>query len=266
MGALTNNEDTDRRVEGDSRHPGVARLIGGGTVGDHPRDQTPGEPRSLERDSSTLPGENQTNRQRITVALGEFGELVGRGLTETLSEDSILQLVTMPKSSDSEWPQAIILDGDRTHPSAPQSLRDIIPIIGIIVLANSAARIRRIRELDAHTTCLFKEKVSAIQLHIAIRTTVLITSGRPLQTSSVSFSDSPSVGLLLTPREREVLACVTEGLTHKAIAARLTISIETARSHTAHIRNKFGVHNNVQLMSMAIRLGLAGNVSGVPLF
>lgn len=50
----------------------------------------------------------------------------------------------------------------------------------------------------------------------------------------------------LTPREREVLELVAEGLTNKEIANRLTISINTVRSHLRFILDKLHINNRVQ--------------------
>ncbi len=51
---------------------------------------------------------------------------------------------------------------------------------------------------------------------------------------------------LLTPREREVLELVAEGLTNKEIALRLTISVNTVRSHLRFILDKLHINNRVQ--------------------
>ena len=51
---------------------------------------------------------------------------------------------------------------------------------------------------------------------------------------------------LLTPREREVLELVAEGLTNKEIAVRLTISVNTVRSHLRFILDKLHINNRVQ--------------------
>lgn len=51
---------------------------------------------------------------------------------------------------------------------------------------------------------------------------------------------------LLTPREREVLELVAEGLTNKEIAKRLTISVNTVRSHLRFILDKLHINNRVQ--------------------
>jgi DNA-binding CsgD family transcriptional regulator len=45
----------------------------------------------------------------------------------------------------------------------------------------------------------------------------------------------------LTPRQREVVALVRDGLTYVEIGARLGISGETARAHVNHVANRNGI-------------------------
>jgi len=60
----------------------------------------------------------------------------------------------------------------------------------------------------------------------------------------------------LTPREREVLALLAEGLANKAIAARLGISEHTAKFHVNAILGKLGVESRAEAIVRAARLGL----------
>jgi DNA-binding NarL/FixJ family response regulator len=60
----------------------------------------------------------------------------------------------------------------------------------------------------------------------------------------------------LTPREREVLALLAEGLGNKAIAARLGISEHTAKFHVNGILAKLGVDSRAEAIVRAARLGL----------
>ncbi|MGW5518822.1 protein kinase domain-containing protein [Nocardia africana] len=53
----------------------------------------------------------------------------------------------------------------------------------------------------------------------------------------------------LTRREREVAALVAEGLTNRAIAARLSISRRTAEGHVEHILTKLGFSSRAQIAS-----------------
>ena len=60
----------------------------------------------------------------------------------------------------------------------------------------------------------------------------------------------------ITPREREVLQTLSEGLSNKEIAARLHMSVDTERTHMMNILNKLGVHSRLQALLFAARHGL----------
>lgn len=60
----------------------------------------------------------------------------------------------------------------------------------------------------------------------------------------------------LTPREREVLQLLTEGLNDKEIAQRLHVSPQTARTHMENILNKLGVNSRLQALVFALRHGV----------
>lgn len=60
----------------------------------------------------------------------------------------------------------------------------------------------------------------------------------------------------LSPREKEVLACLVEGLSYKMIADRMSIGFETVRSHIKRIYEKLHVHNCTEAVSKTIKGGL----------
>ncbi len=60
----------------------------------------------------------------------------------------------------------------------------------------------------------------------------------------------------LTPREREVLALVAEGLGNREIAERLVLSLSTVQTHYSHLLEKLGLQNRAGLIKYAIRHGL----------
>lgn len=60
----------------------------------------------------------------------------------------------------------------------------------------------------------------------------------------------------ITPRQREVLQLISEGLTMKEIAAKLKISTRTAESHKYEIMQTLGVETTAELIRYCLRLGL----------
>ncbi|MGW5927753.1 helix-turn-helix transcriptional regulator [Streptomyces anulatus] len=72
--------------------------------------------------------------------------------------------------------------------------------------------------------------------------------------------DRPDAELAsLTPREREIAAVITEGLTTPAIAARLYLSPRTVESHLARIYRKTGVTSRAALAALQTRSKLRGS-------
>lgn len=51
----------------------------------------------------------------------------------------------------------------------------------------------------------------------------------------------------LTPREREVMGCITTGMPNKVISASLGISLRTVELHRTRIFRKLGLRNAVEL-------------------
>ncbi|HEX6268166.1 MAG TPA: response regulator transcription factor [Burkholderiales bacterium] len=56
---------------------------------------------------------------------------------------------------------------------------------------------------------------------------------------------------LLTPREIEVLSAIGEGLTNKAIARRLDISLHTVKFHIESLFRKLGVRTRTEAVAKA---------------
>lgn len=109
-------------------------------------------------------------------------------------------------------------------------------------------------------TCHIEELTKAIRtvkgnqfyLYPAIAGTV-VRGFRDFRTNSrSSFSQ-------LTSREREVLQLIAEGLSTRAIAARLHVSVKTIGTHREHVMGKLGLDSVAGLTKYAIRNGLTGD-------
>lgn len=60
----------------------------------------------------------------------------------------------------------------------------------------------------------------------------------------------------LSPREREVLQCMVDGLSRNEIAGRLRVSANTVRTHAQNLIAKLGVHSTLESVALALRHGL----------
>ncbi|SEB37398.1 non-specific serine/threonine protein kinase [Rhodococcus jostii] len=68
-----------------------------------------------------------------------------------------------------------------------------------------------------------------------------------------SNATSPTIAATkLTKREQEVALLVTEGLTNRAIAARLVISQRTAQGHVEHVLTKLGFTSRAQIAAWVV--------------
>jgi pimeloyl-ACP methyl ester carboxylesterase/DNA-binding CsgD family transcriptional regulator len=74
--------------------------------------------------------------------------------------------------------------------------------------------------------------------------------------SSPLLSASEPEPILLSDREREILACVARGLSDREIAEHLVLSSHTVHRHVANIRRKLGRTTRSAAVAEAARLGL----------
>jgi len=68
----------------------------------------------------------------------------------------------------------------------------------------------------------------------------------------------------LTPRERQVLLLMAQGMTTDEVARELAIGITTVRTHVYRLRTKLKVRDRAQLVSFAYRAGLMRPRDGRP--
>ncbi|MEI6388694.1 MAG: response regulator transcription factor [Spirochaetota bacterium] len=102
------------------------------------------------------------------------------------------------------------------------------------------------------------------ELALALR--IVISGGRYLSPSLMGIevpgflrnATAQHDKLQITPRERDVLVMIADGLSSKEIAFRLALSIQTVNRHRSSLLEKAGVSNAAQLSRWATMRGLAG--------
>ena len=96
----------------------------------------------------------------------------------------------------------------------------------------------------------------SMTLEQAVEWTMALPDG-PVSYRSVKTRDRAVDGAApLAPREQEVAVLISEGLSNRDIAARLSISERTAETHVQHILDKLGCNSRVRIATWAAQRGL----------
>ena len=76
---------------------------------------------------------------------------------------------------------------------------------------------------------------------------------RLVRTAVEAHRPARDTGVALTPRERDVLALVADGLSNAEIADRLHVAVTTVKTHVTSLMTKTGADNRVRLALYAVR-------------
>ncbi|MCL0079684.1 response regulator transcription factor [Dehalococcoidia bacterium] len=102
-----------------------------------------------------------------------------------------------------------------------------------------------------------EELVRAVT-HITQGGVIISPAMAPKLLAEVGVSKEPQKReeLGLSPREREILALIADGLTDREIAEELFISVNTAKTHLKNILTKLQVKSRAQIVARGARAGL----------
>ncbi len=100
---------------------------------------------------------------------------------------------------------------------------------------------------------MLSRDADARQIDAAIRAVAagLIVRAPDAVESGFGAIHEPDGQALLTPRELDVLAALAEGLTNKAIARRLNISLHTVKFHLESLFRKLGARTRTEAVAKA---------------
>ena len=146
-----------------------------------------------------------------------------------LNPDVVLMDLSMPVMDGIEATRAVLAERPETH---------------VVILTSFSDRERIIAALDAGAIGYLLKDAEPDELVRAVRAAARGDAPlAPRAARELLAASRPAEGPLdrLSPREREVLACVREGLPNKRIAMRLEISEKTVKGHLTSIFETIGV-------------------------
>ena len=164
-------------------------------------------------------------------------------------------------------------DGRESGFTLMRELRGAAPSIKLVALLDSSAReslveafwsgahgvfIRSssVRALGKCIGCVHKGQIwaSSEQIRLVLETLTRSALPRPINTNATR---------LLTPREQDVLRCLSEGLSNREIALRLGLSQHTVKNYLLHVFDKLGVSSRVEALLQTYALDQPGAMKEV---
>ena len=202
---------------------------------------------------------------RISVLLVDDHTLVRRGFRRLLEDDPAIEVVGEAGDGDAAielavrlTPQVVVMDCAMPGTSGLVATRRILeraPKTAVLMLSmhSEATLVRQAMDAGARGYVL----KDAIDLDLASAVKRAAAGGTvldPKLTQATTLKGERDHGL--SARELEVLRHICDGLSNRAIATRLGLSVNTVAVHRANIMKTLGVHKTAELVVYAIQNGL----------
>jgi DNA-binding NarL/FixJ family response regulator len=201
---------------------------------------------------------------KITVLLADDHALVRRGFRRLLEDDPSIAVVGEASNGEEairlaaeHKPQVVVMDAAMPGTSGLAATRAILasaPETAILMLSMHSEETLVRQALEAGARGYILKNALDLDLAAAVRR---VAAGETVVDPALNRPAAlPGERSRLTPRELEILQLICNGLSNRAIAARLDLSVNTVAVHRANIMSALGLHKTAELVVYAIQHGL----------
>ena len=206
----------------------------------------------------------------IRVVLADDHELVRAGLSELLGAAEDIDVVAAAADGEEavavvaeHGPDVVLMDLSMPGMDGLEATRRITaadPGVHVVALTSFSDGPQVLAALDAGAVGYLLKDAAPDELRNGVRAAARGESPlSPKAARALVASRAEGSGPVeLSPREREVLDCIADGLPNKLIARRLEISEKTVKAHLTSIYQRIGVTDRTQAALWAQRNGLGG--------
>lgn len=147
-------------------------------------------------------------------------------------------------------------DGDGMR--LARRFRDRYAALGIVMLTSHGEDDVLFRALETGVSAFVAKTAPVEEVLAAIRHAAVAASSFTASGLAVALArrQAARAGLALSPREMEVLRLLRAGMSVRAVAAEMFISLSTAKTYVARLYDKLGASNRAQALMTAVHYGL----------
>lgn len=198
---------------------------------------------------------------RISVLLVDDHPIVRRGLRRLLEDDPAITVIGEAGDGDTAvslavqlQPHVVVMDCSMPTTSGVAATKRILaqaPQVCVLMLSvhSEGALVHQALEAGARGYVL-KEALDLDLAHAVKQ----VATGEPVIDPRLSQAViTRRHGSQLSPRQREVLQLMCDGLPEAAIASRLGVSAHTVAAHRAAIMRALDIHRAAELVAYALR-------------
>lgn len=217
------------------------------------------------------PGDTLVPDHPIRVLLVDDHAIVRKGVRALLAEHADIEVVGEASNGEQAVVQVDLLEPDVIVMDLAMQVMDGIQAIRLITARHAGARILVLTSFSGEDKVFPAIKAGALGYLLKdsepadlVRAIELVGRGEPSLHPKIALQvlqelrrppDKTPVPDALTPREVEVLNLVAKGLSNRDIAAQLTTTEATVKTHVSSILSKLHVANRVQATLYALQEG-----------